>query len=188
MSGGGDEAEARFRLLFGEHFRPLLGYALRRVDSPEDAADAVAETMLVAWRRLGDVPADATARLWLYGVCRRVLANQTRGKIRRQRLGERLRLQLVEALPDLADEVTTTETIRRALAGLNDRDRELITLTCWEGLTPQDLAVVLGLPARTVRTRLHRARSRLRRQLGDDPQEGGHVSGVKPADLIREEP
>jgi RNA polymerase sigma-70 factor (ECF subfamily) len=186
-SGRGSEAEARFRLLFGEHFRPLLGYALRRVDSPEDAADVVADTMLVAWRRLGDVPADGTARLWLYGVCRRVLANQRRGRVRRERLGERLRLQLREATADLADEVATTESVRRALAGLNERDRELIMLTSWEGLAPQDLAVVLGLPARTVRTRLHRARSRLRERLGDDFEAGGHVPGVQSADLLREE-
>jgi RNA polymerase sigma-70 factor, ECF subfamily len=189
MSGGGrpSDADARFRVLFGEHFRPLLGYALRRVDAPEDAADVVADTMLVAWRRLGDVPVDGTARLWLYGVCRRVLANQRRGRARRERLGERLRLRLLEVTPDLADEVATTETIRDALAGLNDSDRELIMLTCWEGLAPQDLAIVLGLPARTVRTRLHRARSRLRERLGDDFEEGGHVPGVQPADLYREE-
>lgn len=183
----GQEAETRFRVLFSEHFRPLLGYALRRVDTPDDAADVVADTMLVAWRRLADVPVDETARLWLYGVCRRVLANQRRGRVRRERLGERLRQRLVEVAPDLSEEVAISDSVRRALDQLGDGDRELIRLTSWEGLEPHEVAVVLGLPARTVRTRLHRARARLRDKLGDDFDEGGHVPVVKPADLIREE-
>lgn len=184
---GVQDAEARFRVLFSEHFRPLLGYALRRVDSPEDAADVVAETMLVAWRRLGAVPADDSARLWLYGVCRRVLSNQRRGRVRRERLGERLRQRLVEVTPDMSEDVVVSETVRRALGELSDDDRELIRLTSWEGLEPHEVAVVLELPARTIRTRLHRARARLRDKLGDDFDEGGHVPGVKPAKLIREE-
>ncbi|HEY3714918.1 MAG TPA: RNA polymerase sigma factor [Jatrophihabitantaceae bacterium] len=88
------DAEQRFRELFESHVRDLLGYALRRVGSPEDASDVVADTMLVAWRRLGDVPTDGTARLWLYGVARRVLANHHRSGLRRERLGERLRLDV----------------------------------------------------------------------------------------------
>ena len=177
----------RFRVLFSEHFRPLLAYALRRVSEPDDAADVVADTMLVAWRRLADVPADDDARLWLYGVCRRVLANQRRGRVRRERLGERLRQRLAEVTPDLSEEVVVSDAVRRALGQLGDDDRELIRLTSWEGLEPQEVAVVLGLPARTVRTRLHRARARLRAKLGDDLDEGGHVRGVQPARLIREE-
>ena len=54
-------------------------YALRRVDAPEDAADVVAETFLVAWRRFGEVPVDDGARLWLYATARQVIANQRRG-------------------------------------------------------------------------------------------------------------
>jgi RNA polymerase sigma-70 factor (ECF subfamily) len=74
-----DDAHIRFRRLFDDAERDLLAYALRRVDRPEDAADVVAETFLVAWRRLDDVPPGAQARLWLYGVARRQLANQRRG-------------------------------------------------------------------------------------------------------------
>lgn len=56
------------------------------MDDPADAADAVAETFLVAWRRLGEVPDGREARLWLFGVCRRVLANHRRGELRRRHL------------------------------------------------------------------------------------------------------
>ena len=73
--------EDRFEELFREHYRAVRGYALRR--APGDLAqDAVSETFLVAWRRLDDVPADALP--WLYGVARRVLANQRRSIDRSQ--------------------------------------------------------------------------------------------------------
>ena len=69
----------------------MLAYVLRRVERAEDAGDVVAETFLVAWRRMDKVPAGDEARLWLYGVARRQLANQRRGELRRSRLADRLR-------------------------------------------------------------------------------------------------
>lgn len=68
-----DEREARFTALFESTHRALLAYAVRRVADPADAADVVAESFLVAWRRIDEVPADA--RPWMFGVARRVLAN-----------------------------------------------------------------------------------------------------------------
>jgi RNA polymerase sigma factor (sigma-70 family) len=82
-----EPAEARLSRLYRDHGREITGYALRRAASPEDAADVVAETFLVAWRRLGEVPVDEEARLWLYGVARRVLANQHRAERRRTKAG-----------------------------------------------------------------------------------------------------
>lgn len=70
--------EDEFAEVYAATYKPLLGYALRRCDSPEDAADVVAETFTIAWRRATDMPAGPQARLWLYGVARRVLANGTR--------------------------------------------------------------------------------------------------------------
>ncbi|MBB5977967.1 RNA polymerase sigma factor [Kribbella solani] len=158
---------ARFREVFDGNFRALLGYAIRRAESVDDAADVVADTFLVAWRRIGEVPPGDAARLWLYGVARRVLANRRRGDIRRERLGEKLRLELVSAVPDPAETSDSGVVVRAAMARLNDSDRELLMLTGWDGLEPAEAATVLGLPARTVRTRLHRARKRLRNLLGD---------------------
>ena len=79
--------EDRFEELFREHYGAVRGYALRR--APADLAqDAVSETFLVAWRRLDDVPADALP--WLFGVARRVLANQRRSADRSSALERRL--------------------------------------------------------------------------------------------------
>ncbi|GAA1567620.1 RNA polymerase sigma factor [Kribbella sancticallisti] len=179
--------ELRFRELFAGHFRELLGYALRRVGSPDDAADIVAETMLVAWRRIDEVPADDTARLYLYGVARRVLANHRRGQVRRDKLAERLRSQLAEVTPDLASLADSTAVIQDGLAQLSDDDRELILLTAWDGLDPREAAVVLGVPSRTVRTRLHRARARLRKAVGDAFTSDGHVRDDQHARPVQEE-
>ena len=165
-----DDAQTRFRRLFDEAERDLLAYALRRVQRPEDAADVVAETFLVAWRRLDDVPAGAEARLWLYGVARRQLANQRRGQLRRSQLADRLRDELPAAIATAAAAASDAEderviAVRRALCRLDDADRELLALSSWEGLSPGEIAVVLGLPAVTLRSRLHRARKRLRAEL-----------------------
>lgn len=92
-------AERRFSQIYQEHEREVLRYALRRCSEPEDAADIVAETFLVAWRRLGDVPLGPEARLWLYGTARRVLANHRRGMGRRSRLADRLREELQRQIP-----------------------------------------------------------------------------------------
>ncbi len=169
MTGGlGRElAEARFSDLYREHARELLGYALRRSADPDDAADVVAETFLVAWRRLGDVPLGGEARLWLYGTARRVLANHGRGVRRRDRLTERLRAELRRQLP--AHQTEKGSTLVEALAGLREADRELLMLIGWEELTPTEAARALGISPRAARTRLHRARRRLRDRLVEQP-------------------
>jgi RNA polymerase sigma factor (sigma-70 family) len=164
-----DDAHIRFRRLFDDAERDLLAYALRRVERPEDAADVVAETFLVAWRRLDDVPAGDQARLWLYGVARRQLANQRRGQLRRSQLADRLRDELPAAMAAAAAasgaEEDRAAVVRAALGRLDVSDRELLALSSWEGLSPAEIAVVLEVPAVTLRTRLHRARKRLRVEL-----------------------
>ncbi len=158
-------ARARFSDLYRDHARDLLGYALRRSADPEDAADVVAETFLVAWRRIGDVPLDREARLWLYGTARHVLANQNRGARRRDRLTERLRGELCRELATARPREESA--FLQALAGLKETDRELLMLIGWEELTPAQAARTLGISPLAARTRLHRARRRLRAQLAE---------------------
>ena len=123
----------------------MLAYALRRAPSAEDAADAVADTFLVAWRRLENVPPEPDARLWLYGVARRTLANQRRGAERRGRLAERLRDEASPALESVTlDE--ERERVLTALAALPPDDRELLLLVGWEDLTPAEAARVSRSP------------------------------------------
>jgi RNA polymerase sigma factor (sigma-70 family) len=154
-----------FGVLFETHRRTVLAYALRRVDDPADAADALAETFLIAWRRLGDVPPGAEARAWLFGVARRVLANQRRGARRRDGLAERLGHELEAQLATLEPPSESDLAVRRALARLSDDDREVLLLVAWEGLTPTEIAAATGVRAVTVRSRLHRARRRVRTEL-----------------------
>ena len=167
MDPGASGREERFRRLYAADVDALLGFALRRADRAEDAADVVAETFLVAWRRFDDVPSWPQARLWLYGVARRVLANQRRGDGRRTALGGRLRQELATVLPDISHAVVERDVIAAALDRLADRDREVLQLAAWEELTPAEIAEVLGVSAVAVRTRLSRSRARLRALVGE---------------------
>ncbi|RYV52633.1 RNA polymerase sigma factor [Pengzhenrongella frigida] len=184
--------EERFAVLFNRTHQPLLAYSVRRVADPADAADIVAETFLVAWRRLDEVPPDEQARAWLFGVARRVLANYYRGEHRRLALGERLRTSLREvAVPPPQVCATAVEI---AMERLSPDDRELLRLVAWEELAREEIAMVLQIPRATVRVRLHRARRRLLAEMqsveSDAPGVGplkrpavsGHVmSGRAPA-------
>lgn len=154
--------DERFAELFERSHRPLLAYALRRVSDPADAADVVAETFLVAWRRLDDVPDGEAARPWLFGVARRVLANLYRGERRRDALADRLREQLTDVVvdPDESDAPAFS-----ALRRLPDADQEVLRLVAWEQLARDEIALVLGISRAAVRVRLHRARRRLREQM-----------------------
>lgn len=183
----GAEQEDRFRRVYADNFPALLAYAVRRVAQPEDAADVVAETFLVAWRRSRDLPPDDEVRLWLYGVARRVLANHHRGGVRRERLGERLRQRITTAVSvDPGAEVPQRLAVQAAMDRLAETDREMLMLTVWEGLQPREVAEVMQVSAAAVRTRLSRARARLRELVGDDLVSPGHVLDVLTAPVPKE--
>lgn len=182
------DRQDRFSALYADHFDPVLGYALRRVEQSADAADVVAETFLVAWRRLGDVPPEPETRLWLYGVARKVLGNHRRGALRRSALGERLRSDLATNVPDFADGVGAEADVHRAMAQLSQPDREVLQLAAWEGLEPREIAHVLDISDLACRSRLSRARSRLRKVLGNDPPGRGHEPSNTPTPSLRTTP
>jgi RNA polymerase sigma-70 factor, ECF subfamily len=161
----GDElAKARFGRLYREQGRAILSYALCRVDDPDDAPDVVAETFLVAWRRLGEVPMGSAEKLWLFGVARRVIANLHRAERRRTRLAERLAETLRTESMTHRPEGPAAE-ILEAMEGLGEESRELLLLVSWEELSPGEAARVLGISSLAARSRLHRARRRLRQAL-----------------------
>ena len=175
-----DDRERAFRSIYAAHFDAVLGYALRRVDRPEDAGDVTAETFLVAWRRLSHAPREPELRPWLYGVARRVLANHRRGERRRSALGDRLRHELRAHVPDASDDVVQREDVTAAMGRLSARDQEVLELHLWEGLESREIAEVLGITTTVVRPRLSRARTRLRELLGNDPAPTGHPLDVPP--------
>lgn len=132
----------------------------------------LAETFLVAWRRWSEIPSDGEARLWLYGVARRTIANQQRAARRRDRLNERLRAELAEAFTAAPGSQQTDTEVIAALERLDASDREILELTSWEEMTPGQAARVLGISAVSARSRLHRARRRLRRELENPAEQG----------------
>lgn len=111
-----------FEATYAAQYDALLRYALRRVTDPADAADVVAETWTVAWRRRAELPGGNENRLWLFGVARRVLTNQRRGQQRRSQLTDRMRSELrTTSLPSPVPE----SPVSSALARLRPR-----TATC----------------------------------------------------------
>ncbi|MEV0378749.1 sigma-70 family RNA polymerase sigma factor [Nonomuraea sp. NPDC050643] len=161
----GDDPEGRFEEIYASSYRPLLGYALRRCPDPDDAADVVAETFLVAWRRLTEIPEGDEARLWLFGVARKVLANLRRGERRHERRTAALRGQLA-AVPLAADPAgQDLSQMGRVFRALSEDDREVLALVAWERLDPGQIATVLGISRNAVRVRLYRARKRFARGL-----------------------
>jgi RNA polymerase sigma factor (sigma-70 family) len=170
-TGTGQRRE-RFESLVQENSRAILGYALRRTEHPEDAADVLSEVLLIAWRRLDDVPRGPEARLWLFGVARRLIANENRSAATRLRLGERLRQQVSQVIRDDSALIDERQSVRAALGRLREEDREILLLVTWEDLKVTDAAKVIGISAPGARSRLHRARRRLRRELAEGDANG----------------
>ncbi len=180
-----DARRRRFEALYAEHQAGVLGYVLRRAASADDAADAIAETFLVAWRRIDDAPPGASARLWLFGVARRVLANQRRGERRRTQLAERLRGELASREMTAAPSGELAE-LAAAFGSLADVDREVLALEAWEGLSAGEVAAVLGCSRNAARIRLHRARRRLRAAIA--ASQGAGPDGAPPARAAKAAP
>jgi RNA polymerase sigma-70 factor (ECF subfamily) len=163
--GGVNERRERFEAAYRELYAPICGYTLRRIREPEDAAEAIAETFATLWRRFDACPQGAELRPWLFGVARRVIANQRRGERRRTALGERLVESLDRGAFEAVESPDDSSALAQAFESLSDSDRELLSLVAWEGLTRDELAVALGTSRAIVRLRLHRASKRLRAAL-----------------------
>lgn len=162
-----DDRRRRFEQMYEANYGRVLGYVVRRIARPDEAADVIAETFLTAWRRLDDVPAGEAARPWLLGVARRVLANQDRSERRRVALGERLRSELTAARYGREPSAGLRDAAV-AFRSLPEADREILALAGWEGLDAGQIAVVLGCSRNAARIRLHRARRRFADRLHRD--------------------
>jgi RNA polymerase sigma-70 factor (ECF subfamily) len=179
--------EALLASIYRRHSAAVLAYALRRC-APYDAADVASETFVVAWRRIADLPAEPAVRPWLFGVARRVLANQRRGIRRRGALVSRVAAHLtphLETIPAM-ERHADSQLVLDALNRLSPPDRELLILSTWEQLTPAEIAVVLDVSSSAARKRLFRARRRLAAVLdeleeptltGERSADSGHVDG-----------
>ena len=165
-----DDARERFEALAAEVVEPVRRFLARRTD-PDTADDVLAETLLVCWRRLDQVPENALP--WVYGVARNCLANVVRGERRQVRLAARItvvdRPQEADRPPDEPD-----ERVGAALAALKPEEAELLRLWAWEQLRPGEIAEVLGVTPNAVSIRLHRARGKFVEALRKIDEAAGH--------------
>lgn len=136
---------------------------MRRGATLADAEEVVVETFTVCWRRLEEVPDPALP--WLLAVARRVLANQWRSKARRHALLEKLAVSSLRDSGNHADADTGHSELRRALSSLRGREREVLQLVIWQGLTHEAAAATLGCSRNAVTKRYLRACRRLKAQL-----------------------
>ncbi|WP_191898384.1 RNA polymerase sigma factor [Planomonospora parontospora] len=159
---------AAFGRLFDEHARTVYRHALRVSGDPSAAEDVVSLTFLEAWRiRKRVLPGDESLLPWLLGITTNVHRNVARSARRHRAALERLHEN--DVTPDfsheLVERVADSEelrAVRAALGRLRRTDREIFTLCVWSGLDHAATAQALGVPVGTVRSRLSRARARLR--------------------------
>ena len=168
------EPEA-FAALYDRHAAPIHRFAGRRLGD-QMADDVVGETFLAAFRRRKRYDLRrADARPWLYGIAANVIGKHRRAEVRMLRAFARTGVDPVAAgHADLVDSRICAAAVQRdlaaALAGLPAGDRDVLLLIAWADLSYEETAAALGIPVGTVRSRLHRARRKVREALGgQDP-------------------
>lgn len=179
MGASGDVE--RFESLWDNYAHRIQAYAIRHVGG-QAAEEVVAETFLIAWRRLSEVPGDPLP--WLIVVARNTIANANRSAYRARLLATELTRLGEAAQPTMGDPeavVVDRELMLRGLAAMTEVEREALLLVAWDGLSAAQAAVAAGCSTPTFHVRLHRARRRLRGSLVDP----GHIeaSGVRRAVL-----
>jgi RNA polymerase sigma-70 factor (ECF subfamily) len=176
--------DSRFVEIYKSHYRSIYAYLRRRL-AADLVDDAVAETFLVAWRKVNLIPSGEQSLPWLYGVAHRVVMHQWRSSQRSGRLHERLNSLGVEA-PTPPEELIISSLESRqvleAASKLKATDQEILRLSIWEGLSHEDIASALDLETAAVRQRFSRALThltnefnRLEKQKNQSPaaQKGG---------------
>lgn len=171
-----EDRKERFRQLHAQTYPDLLRFVERRVPAA-DAEDIVSTVFLTAWRRHDDMPDDA--RPWLFGVARRLMANQTRGWLRRKALDVRL---VAEDRPqdDHSTAAATRVDMTRAWQAQRPADRETLALVLFDGLTIEQAAQVMGCRTSTFAMRLSRARERLLTAYGGPPGRSSVAAQSRP--------
>lgn len=177
-------ADTRFRILYEENYDAMRDYCLRRLPS-DDTNDALAEIFMVVWRRLSSVPDGDQARLWLFGVARKVISTTQRGARRRVRLTARaMAVGDADALPVDTESLVVRRSqdaaLMQAIAALKPDDQELLRLKAWEELSHADIGRVLGISAHAVDMRLNRALKKVGKAMSANPRT--KVSSPRPVE------
>jgi RNA polymerase sigma-70 factor (ECF subfamily) len=184
---------AEFGAIFDRHAEVLLRFLVRR-SGPDAGPVLLGELFRVAFERRAKFDlARESARPWLYGIASNLLMHQTRSEARRTRatraiedhmLGEGPLVPRFEA--ELVDEIDARLLLPRvaiALGSLAEEEREALLLFAWEDQSYREIAEALDVPIGTVRSRISRARGRLRELIGA----GGKVRGGSRSDTVARE-
>jgi RNA polymerase sigma factor (sigma-70 family) len=163
-----------FAILYDRHAPALHRYVARRVGEGL-ADDIVADTFLSAFRQRGrfDPGVSSDARPWLYGIAANLIGKHARSEVRMLRAYARTGADPVLTPQGTSDDAlshvdfaTAQRDLAGALATLSQGDREVLLLIAWADLSYAEVATALGIPVGTVRSRLNRARTRIRAALG----------------------
>src|SRR5256714_4285779 len=150
----GEQDRAAFEILYGRYVRPVFSLALRRLGDRGHAEDAVQEAFAAIWRSASTYrPERGAAGGWLYTVARNAIVDRLRrnGPAADAELPE---LMASEPGPDKqAEDSYVSWRVHRALEELQPREREVIELAYWSGMSQSEVAEYVGLPLGTVKTR-----------------------------------
>jgi len=166
----GARDHAAFEILYRRYVRPVFGLALRRLHDREQAEDAVQEAFAAVWRSASTYkPERGAAGGWLYTVARNAIVDRLRrsGPMADAELPE---LMSTEPGPaDRAEESYVSWRVHRALEELQPREREVIELAYWSGMSQSEVADYLHLPLGTVKTRTRSGLAKLASLLEGEP-------------------
>ena len=159
---GGD----RFALreLYDRHSAWLLLRIQRRCGDPEISEEVVQDTFMAVWRKAGTYSGTGAVAAWIWGIGVRRLIDRLRSNRRLERLPED-RAEVVVSAEDQVLLGVQFGDLAGALARLSPELRSVVQATVLDGLTTREAAVLLGIPAGTVKSRMTRARARLREEL-----------------------
>jgi len=162
------ELELRFAAFVASHRDRARRLAWRLVGGDSGAAEDVAQdAFLRAYRSLGRFREEASLSTWFYRILVRQAANHRRWRSVRERLGGWGNPDAPDPNTVPAGDPALRQRIGDAMEGLTRRQREVFVLIHLEGFTVRETAGLLGRPEGTVKSHLHRALARLRRELSD---------------------
>src|SRR4051794_38898894 len=156
-----DRDREAFELLYQRYVRSVFGLALRRLRDRQRAEDAVQETFAAVWRSAASYrPERGPAAPWLYAIARNAIVDRFRAK--GDTTGEVPEIVSTEAGPaERAEASFVSWRVHRALEELPQREREVVELAYWSGLSQSEIAEYLHIPLGTVKTRTRSALTRL---------------------------
>jgi len=171
------DTPASFGDVFDRHATTLFRYFVRRV-GPDDADSLLGELFRVAFEKRATFDTERSdARPWLYGIAGNLLARHRQGEARRLAATARLlntSIVTADDVPDVDARLDATRLwvdVAAAIATLPKGERDTLLLFAWEGMQYEQIAAALGVPVGTVRSRLNRARGRLRELVGGNREE-----------------